>query len=96
MQNKLEYIFTTENDKSGVFFDDLPPLILTKIVNHFAIHVIHAFAGDIALQVTVGIKDREPVGLSAFESFHNLRHRSTVAQYSSRLYHQLMSLEMVI
>lgn len=63
---------------------------------HFAVHVVHAAAGDIALEVVFGVEDGEPIGLSALKGLHDLSHGSLVAEHGGWLYHQLVSLEVVV
>ena len=71
-------------------------LLLAEVVNHLAVHVVQALAGDVALQVVVAVEDGQPVGLGALEGLHHLRHGRVVTQRGGRLYHELVGLEMVV
>ena len=63
---------------------------------HFAIHGVHTLTRDVALQVMTAINDGEPVSLCILEHAHDLGHGRGIVQDSSRLYHELRSLEMVV
>ena len=77
-------------------FRDFEKLILTHIMHHLAVHIIHALSRDIAFEVTLLVEHRQPVGLCALKGAHNLRHGCIVAEHGSRFRHQLQSAKVVV
>lgn len=71
-------------------------LVLTEVVNHLAVHGVHAFTRDVAFQVIAAINNGEPVGLCILKHTHDLGHGRGIVQDSGRFNHQLRGAEMMV
>ena len=65
-------------------------------MDHLAVHLVHALAGDVALEVVATVDDGQPVGLGTLEGAHDLGHGRRVAQGGGRIGHELRGGEVVV